>query len=148
MSILHTLKRKLRSCRRQQDAVSASEADFGYRPFRPVYPEDLVTVPPKPEESQPAQKVELEPWVLAALERMESIGAAERLWKTKPTNDEINTFRWKYTKEQIEILNVLLLRVNILRGNISSGLGQSGINIVVCRNNIHMECQLEKDGSE
>ncbi|WP_317215523.1 hypothetical protein [Gluconobacter sp. GP1] len=146
MSILHTLKRKLRSCCRQQDAVSASEADFGYRPFRPVYPEDLVTVPPMPEESQPAQKVELEPWVLAALERMESIGAAERLWTSEPTQEEIRAFDSKSAEEQLEILNTLLARVNILRGSIFGA--SANFQTVLSGNVIGIQYRDTKDGSE
>ncbi|OAG72906.1 hypothetical protein A0J51_01518 [Gluconobacter japonicus] len=146
MSILHTIKRKLRSCRRQQDAVLASEADFGYRPFRPVCPEDLVTVPPTPEESEPAKKVELEPWVLAALERMESIGAAERLWKTEPTQEEIRAFDSKSAEEQLEILNMLLTRVNILRGSIFRA--SANFQTVLSGNVIGIQYRDTKDGSE
>lgn len=146
MSIFHTLKRKLRSRRRQQDAVSADHANGSYQPFRPVYPEDLMVVPPQPEESQPAKKVELEPWVLAALERMESVGAAERLWKSEPTQDEIRAFSSKSPEEQLEILNTLLTRVNILRGSIfgSSSMFQT----VLSANVIGIQYRDTKDGSE
>ena len=146
MSIFHTLKRKLRSCRRQQDAVSASGADFSYRPFRPVYPEDLVTVPPKPEESQPAKKVEMEPWVLAALERMESIGSAEKLWRSKPTQEEIRAFNSKSPEEQLQILNTLLTRVNILRGNIF--VASANFQTVLSGNVIGIQYRNTQGGSE
>ncbi|GBR10854.1 hypothetical protein [Gluconobacter frateurii] len=146
MSILHTLKRKLRSCRRQQDAVLADDAKAGYRPLRPVCPDDLVGIPPQPEVNQPAKKVELEPWVLAALERMESVGAAERLWKSEPTQDEIRAFSSKSSKEQLEILNTLLTRVNILRGSI---FGSSSIfQTVLSANVIGIQYRDTKDGSE
>lgn len=146
MSILHTLKRKLRSCRRQQDAVLADHANGSYQPFRPVYPEDLVVVPPEPEESQPTKKVELEPWVLAALERMESIGAAERLWKTEPTAEEIRAFELKSSEEQLEILNMLLARVNILRSN---GFATSSkFQTVLSKNYISVQCRGVQEGSE
>ncbi|MBS1079267.1 hypothetical protein [Gluconobacter kondonii] len=119
MSILHTLKRKLRSCRRQQDAVSAHDvvSASSYRHDCPAssYAEDFRKILTQLEVISARPSPELEPWVLAALERMESIGAAERLWKSKVTQEEKEAFSRKSPKEQEEVLNSLLMRVNVLR---------------------------------
>lgn len=116
MSILHTLKRKLRSCRRQQDDVLADHANGSYQPLRPVYPEDLVVVPPEPEENQPTKKVELEPWVLAALERMENTAAFDRSWFTPVSDDERKTFRELSQGQKETALKTATQRINMMAG--------------------------------
>lgn len=150
MSIFHTLRRKLRSCRRQQDGVSTHDAlsALHHRCDCPSssYEEDFQKTLTQLKGISTRQSAELEPWVLAALERMESIGAAERLWKTEPTADEVRAFELKSRKEQLEILNLLLSRVNILRS--SAVGGSSRFQTVLYGNNIGIEYRGKQDGSE
>ncbi|GAN94058.1 hypothetical protein Gbth_044_015 [Gluconobacter thailandicus F149-1 = NBRC 100600] len=117
MSIFHTLKRKLRSCRRQQDAVLANRAvDLPSQFSTSIkYDEDFRKVLAQLEKISARQSVELEPWVVKALERMESIGGAERLWSSEVTDAEKEAFKKKIPEEQAIILNCLLRRVNTLR---------------------------------
>lgn len=150
MSILHTLKHKLRSCRRQQDEVSAHDAvsASSYRHDCPAscYAEDFRKILTRLEAISARPSPELEPWVLTALERMESIGAAERLWKTEPTSEEIRAFELKSSKEQLAILNTLLSRVNILR---CSGFARSSeFQTVLSGNYIGVQYRDVQDGSE
>lgn len=56
-----------------------------------------------------------EAWVESALHHMAQVGGAERLWNSWITKEEKEAFKKKKLEEKIEVLNMLLHRVNVLR---------------------------------
>ena len=121
MSIFHTFKRKLRSRRRLQDGVSAHDAgcvsSFRHDCRLNSYAEDYRKILTQLEAVSARPSPELEPWVLAALERMENTAAFNRSWFTPVSDEERKTFRELSQEQKETALEIATRRLNMMAGN-------------------------------